>query len=198
MASSQLPTWALFAFFLRGSLALALGIALLVSGSDLTRIGTYLAVYWIVASLLTLRWTLRHEVASGRRVGLLVGGIGLGTGVMVLLRLPLSTLVDEGVLMDLLGLSVIATGLLRVFGRFHDDQLEGLRPRRRYRVVVGALELALGAAVIAAEDSSASTIRVTLGIWGLLTGTFLILDALWLRRMTSRTGAAPSTEESVS
>ncbi|HET6642014.1 MAG TPA: hypothetical protein VFG93_01950 [Gaiellaceae bacterium] len=192
MASNQLPAWALFVFFLRGSLALALGIALLVSGSDLTRIGTYLAVYWIVAALLTLRWTLRHEAASGRRVGLLVAGIGLGTGVMVLLRQPLSTLVDDGVLMDLLGLSVIATGLLRVFGRFHDDQLEGMRPRRRYRVVVGVLELALGAAVIAAEDSSASAIRVTLGIWGLLTGTFLILDALWLRRITSRQALRPA------
>ena len=194
MASNQLPAWALLVFFVRGLLALALGIALLVSGSSLTRLGTYLAVYWIVAALLTLRWTLHDDVASGRRVGLLVGAIGLGTGVMVLLRQPLSTLVDEGVLMDLLGLSVIATGLLRVFGRFHDDQLEGLRPRRRYRVVVGALELALGAAVVAADDSSASTIRLTLGIWGLLAGTFLILDALWIRRITSQTRTAPSTE----
>ena len=183
MASSQLPAWALFAFFLRGSLALALGIALLVSGSSLTRIGTYLAVYWIVASLLTLRWTLRHEVASGRRVGLLVGGIGLGTGVMVLLRLPLSTLVDEGALMDLLGLSVIATGLLRIFGRFHDDQLEGMRPRKRYRVVIGALEVALGLTLIVADEGSASSIRIALGAWGLVTGTFLLLDGLWMRRV---------------
>ena len=102
---------------------------------------------------------------------------------MVLLRKPLSELFDEGLLLDLLGSSAIATGLLRLFGRFHDDQLEGMRPRRRYRVGIGVLEIALGLTLILADGGSASSIRIALGVWGLVTGTFLLLDGLWIRRV---------------
>jgi uncharacterized membrane protein HdeD (DUF308 family) len=183
MRSNRLPAWALWVFIVRGTFALALGVALLFSGAGLSRLGTYVAVYWLLAALLTLRWASRQDAVSGRRVGAAAGAIGLATGLMVLLREPLSGLIDESLLMNLLGLSAIATGMLRLFGRFHDDQLEGARPRRSYRIVVGTLELVLGTALLMADEGSASTIRLSLGVWGLLTGTFLILDGLWLRRL---------------
>lgn len=170
-------------FAARGSFALALGVALLFSGGSPSRLGTYVAVYWLVAALLTLRWASRHDAAQGRRIGAAAGAVGLGAGLLVLLRVPLSGLVGESLLIDLLGASAIATGSLRLFGRFHDDQLEGARPRRRYRIVVGTSELILGAALLVADQASASTIRFALGIWALVTGTFLLLDALWLRRL---------------
>lgn len=181
-SAPQVPTWAIWVFLARGSLALALGFALLVSDAGLSRLGTYLAVYWLVAALLTLRWATRQRAVEGRRVAVAAGVVGLVAGVMVLLRVPLEGVVGEGRLMDFLGLSALATGVLRLVGRFHDDQLEGTRPRRRYRLVVGVLELVLGAALITADQNSASSIRLVLGVWGLLTGTFLLLDVLWLRR----------------
>ena len=183
MTSSPLPDWALWVFFLRGSLALALGVAALLSDVSISRLGTYIAVYWIVAALLTLRWAAGRDAASGRRIAVAAGAIGLAAGILVLLRQPLSSVVGDVLLLDLLGASAIATGLLRLFGRFHDDQLEGMRPRLRYRAAVGVLELALGMSLILADETSDSSIRVALGIWGLLTGTFLLLDALWMRRV---------------
>jgi uncharacterized membrane protein HdeD (DUF308 family) len=170
-------------FLIRGSAALFLGVAALASDVDLSRLGTYVAVYWIVAALLTLRWAAGQEAEPGRRIAIAAGALGLAAGIMVLLRKPLSELFDEGLLLDLLGASAIATGLLRLFGRFHDDQLEGMRPRKRYRIGIGALEIALGLTLIFADEGSASSIRIALGAWGLVTGTFLLLDGLWIRRV---------------
>ena len=186
MSPSPLPDWVLWVFLLRGLLALALGGAALLLEISLSRLGTYIAVYWIVAALLTLRWASGRDAASGRRIALAAGAIGLAAGILVLLRKPLTSVVGEVLLLDLLGASAIATGLLRLFGRFHDDQLEGMRPRLRYRAAVGTLELALGMSLILAGETSDSSIRIALGVWGLLTGTFLLLDGLWIRRALSR------------
>jgi uncharacterized membrane protein HdeD (DUF308 family) len=183
MSSTPLPTFVVWVFLIRGSAALFLGVAALAADVDLSRLGTYVAVYWVVAALLTLRWALGSEAEPGRRIAIAAGAIGLAAGVMVLLRKPLSGFVDEGLLLDLLGASATATGLLRLFGRFHDDQLESMRPRMRYRVGIGALEIALGLTLILADEGSAPSIRIALGVWGLVTGTFLILDGLWIRRI---------------
>jgi len=183
MSSAQLPTFAVWMFLIRGSAALVLGIAALASDVDLSRLGTYVAVYWIVAALLTLRWAAGGDAERGRRLAVAAGTVGLAAGTMVLLRKPLSQLFDDGLLLDLLGSSAIATGLLRLFGRFHDDQLEDMRPRMRYRIGIGALEITLGLTLILADEESASTIRIALGVWGVVTGAFLLLDGLWIRRM---------------
>lgn len=186
-AASHLPRWAFYLFLVRGGMALALGVALLVAGSSGPRLVTFVGVYWIVAAVITLRWVGAHHVVRGRRLGLLAGATGLAAGVAVALREPLAGLVGEELLLDLLGLSAVATGLLRLFGRFHDDQLAVERPRRRYRVVAGSLDVLLGVALLVTDVHSAADVRIALGVWGLATGTLLLMDALVLRRLT-RTG----------
>jgi len=107
-------------------------------------------------------------------------------------REPLEGLIDQGLVLDLLGLCAIATGLLRLSGVFRDDQLAGERPRHRYRLVVGALDVVLGVALVVVSERSVPDIRLALGVWGLLTGTFLLLDALRLRRLDRSRRGAPA------
>ena len=180
-----LPSWIFWVFVVRGSVALALGVALLLSGDLVSNLGTFVAVYWIIGALLTLRWVAQHRSAPGWRVGGLAGLVGVVVGIMFLVRELLYTFIEEGLLLDLLGLSAVAMGLLRLLGGFHDDQIAGDRPRLRYRVVVGTLDIVLGVALLIGSATSASQIRLALGVWGLLTGTFLLLDALRLRRFDS-------------
>ncbi len=191
MASGELPRWTYWVFLARGSFALALGAALLVSGSGLSLLGNFLAVYWIVGALLTLHWAIGSRAARGRRLGAVAGVIGIVAGILVLFRELLDGFVGQGYLLDLLGLCAIATGLLRLSGGFRDDQLASENPRGRYRFVVGTLDLGLGVALIAVSEGTVSTVRPLLAVWGLLTGTFLVLDALRLRRFErSSRGAA--------
>ena len=181
---SQLPRRAYYLFLVRGGMALALAVALLFAGSSGSRIVTFVGVYWIVAAVITLRWVGAHRFAGGRRLGLLAGATGLAAGVAVALHGPLVGLLGEELLLDLLGLSAVATGLLRLFGRFHDDQLAVERPRRRYRIVAGSLDVVLGVALRTTDVHSAADVRNALGEWGLATGTLLLMDALVLRRLT--------------
>jgi uncharacterized membrane protein HdeD (DUF308 family) len=120
------------------------------------------------------------------------GATGLVAGVALVLRELLHALIDEGLLVDFLGVSAIATGLLRMLGTFHDDQLAGEHPRRRYRFVVGPLEILLGVALFIADDGTSDDVRIALGVWGLSTGTFLLLDAFTLRRL-ARSEASRTT-----
>jgi uncharacterized membrane protein HdeD (DUF308 family) len=183
MTSGELPRWTYWVFLARGSFALALGIALLASGSGLSLLGNFLAVYWIVGAVLTLRWATGHRAATGRRLGAVAGLIGIVAGILVLLRGLLDDLVDQGYLLDLLGVCALATGVLRLSGGFRDDQFASDKPRDRYRLVVGTLDVGLGVALILVSEETVSTVRLALGVWGLLTGTFLVLDAFRLRRL---------------
>ena len=106
----------------------------------------------------------------------------------MVLRSVIHALVGDGLLLDLLGASAIAIGGLRLSGTIHDDQLALDHPRRRYRFVVGTLEVLLGVNLLLADEAATDQIRIALSIWGLLTGTFLLLDALMLRRATRTDG----------
>ena len=174
--------WGYVVFLVRGSVALVLGVALLIAGSNPSRLVTFVAVYWVVAGLLTLRWASAQPALPHRPVALAAGVLGLVVGVAVVLREVLHALLGEGVWLDLLGASAIAIGLLRLVGLLHDDQLAREHPRRRYRFVLGCLEVLLGITLVIADQGATTQIRVALGLWGLATGTLLLLDALMMRR----------------
>lgn len=184
MASAHLSGFTYWIFLVRGSVALALGAALLVSGAGLSLLASFLAGYWILGALVTLRWVVGHPGVSGRRFGALAAAIGLVAGILLFLREVLDALIEQGLLLDLIGAIAIAMGLLRLSGKFHDDQVAGEKPRGRYRLVIGMLDVVLGVAVIVANEDSVSQVRLALGVWGLLTGTFLLLDALRVRRLS--------------
>lgn len=183
-AARKVPRRAYRLFLARGVVALSLGIALLLSGSNLSRLTTFVAVYWIAAALLTLRWVVGRPTLPHRWFAYVAAVTGLAAGALVVLRGLLDLLVSRGVLLDVLALSAIATGLLRLSGLLHDDQLAGEHPRRRYRFVIGTLEILLGVALLVTDEGATTQIRVVLAAWGLATGTFLLLDAFTLRRLT--------------
>lgn len=52
---------------LRALVALALGDAVLVAGRDRETLANFIAVYWLLGSVLTLRWVLAHRGRPGSR-----------------------------------------------------------------------------------------------------------------------------------
>ncbi len=168
--------------FVRGLVALCLGGALLVAGAGQSRLATFIGMYWLLGAVLTIQWVLRSPGVPGRRLGTLAAGIGALTAVALLARSRLENVISTGVLLDLLGAGAIATGAMRILGGFRDDQLADEEPRRRTSMLVGALDVGLGIALILTSDSTSTSIRFLAAAWGLVGGTLLLVHALRLRR----------------
>lgn len=177
-------------FLVRGAVALALGVTLLAAGSNLSRLTTFVAIYWVAAALLTIRWVGARPALHYRRLALLAGVTGLVAGLAVVFRVLFKALLSEAAWLDFLGATAIFTGVLRLSGLIHDDQMARDRPRRRYRYVVGTLEVLLGGALVTAEQGPSQSTRILLGIWALAMGAFLLLDGFMMRRLAANAGRA--------
>ncbi len=178
--------------FARGLVALCLGGALLVAGVGESRLATFIGMYWLLGAVLTIRWVLRSPGVPGRRLGTLAAGIGALTAVVLLARSRLENVISTGVLLDLVGAGAIATGAMRTLGGFRDDQLADEQPRRRTSMLVGALDVGLGIALILSSDSASTSVRFLAAAWGLVGGTLLLVDALRLRRFARTSAEANS------
>jgi len=166
----------------RAIVALALGIGVLVGSGERPMLANFIAVYWLLGSLLTLRWVLTHRWITGARLGLAAALVGLTAATLLLLRDALEGTIAPETTFDLLGLTAILSGTLRLLGGFHDDQIPGVRPRLRHRVLIGILDIGLGLALVLTEGRSTATV-IAAGVWALVGGTLLLLDALTLRRL---------------
>ncbi len=92
--------------------------AVIVAGRGTARLLTFLGLYWMVGGLITLRFALAIRPRRGTRLAVVAGMAAVVGAVIVLLRDLLDGLVDEDLLVGLLGVSAVLTGLLRVLGGF--------------------------------------------------------------------------------
>ena len=186
-AVTSAPGWRIA--FARGLVALFLGAVLLVAGAGESRLATFIGGYWLLGSVLTIRWVLRSRGVAGRRLGALAAVIGAGTAVALLARKPLDGVIGTAALLDLVGAGAIATGTMRILGGFRDDELPDEHRHNRNSIVVGALDAGLGIALILTSDSTSMWVRFLAAAWGLAGGTLLLVDALRIRRFAA---TAPS------
>jgi uncharacterized membrane protein HdeD (DUF308 family) len=100
---------------------------------------------------------------------------------LVLLRDRLSGVVDPEVFVGLLGISAVLTGVLRVLGGFAAEERLG----RRWTlggIVLGALEVAVGALLLLTSEVDPRLLVPTVAAWGVVSGTLLLAQGLRLRR----------------
>jgi uncharacterized membrane protein HdeD (DUF308 family) len=166
---------------LRAGVALSLGLGVLLSGRTGSALANFIAFYWLVGSLLTLRWVLANRGRVGNRLVASAGLVGVAAGALVLLRFVLRDLLSADAVLFVLGVTAVATGLLRLTGTFRDDQLTDERPRLPHRVALGTLEIGLGAVLILADEATRA-VAIAAGLWGLVGGTILLRSALEMRQ----------------
>jgi uncharacterized membrane protein HdeD (DUF308 family) len=181
-------TVAIAVMLFRALLAYALVGSVLLSGAIRPAIANFIGLYWLVGSILTLRWAIRHR-GSRRPLALIAGAFGLIAGVVVLLRNVLLNVVSEDTLLTTLGVAAIAIGTMRMIGAIHDDQLAVDRPRLRHRFLLGVLDVALGVALLVEEPGSPIPVTA-LTAWAAVGGTLILVDAvaLWRARRVQATG----------
>ena len=64
---ARAPGWWLT--FARGIVALCLGGALIVAGAGQSRLATFIGIYWLLGSVLTIRWVLPKPGSSRQALG---------------------------------------------------------------------------------------------------------------------------------
>lgn len=167
----------------RALVVLALSAALLLAGSDHPLLGNLLATFWLIGAVLTLRWARDNRGRRGARAAVLAGVVGVMAAITGLTRVLIEGTTSTDTALAILGTLTVAIGLLRVVGAFR-DRTEG-RHRTIERFALGVSEIGLGMVWIAVDELS-SGVRVAAGLWALVGGTVMLLDALDSRRADDR------------
>lgn len=75
---------------LRGLVALVLGVSVLLTAKTHRAVANYIAIYWLLGSVVTLRWALAQRGRRGGRPASMAALAGIAAGVVVLLRFLLA------------------------------------------------------------------------------------------------------------
>ena len=181
-------SWVLMA--LRGAVALALGVEVLVARTGEDRLATFIAVYFVLAGLDALASARAAHVSRRRRLRRSAGIVSILLAVFVLIRETLAGAIPTSVVFGLLGVGMIAIGGMRLGGGFTDEEVRhgGNRPSAT-DIALGIAEVVLGAAL---TTDNFDEIWPAMAIWGIVGGTALLLDARRRRRraLHARRGTA--------
>ena len=178
-------SWVLMA--LRGAVALARGVEVLVARRGEDRLATFIAVYFVLAGLDALASARAAHVSRGRRLRRSAGIVSILLAVFVLTRETLAGAIPTSVVFGLLGVGMIAIGGMRLGGGFTDEEArqEGRHRPSATDIALGIAEVVLGAAL---TTDNFDEIWPAMAIWGIVGGTALLLDA---RRRRNRTSNVP-------
>ena len=163
----------------RGILAVSLGTILLFQ-PDKTRptLANFMGMFWLVSGIISLRWGASGERA--RRAAVLAGVIGVLTGIAILTRGLTAEWIRQDILFSLLGVVVLLTGILHIFGGFQIGE-----SHRRFvltSALLGIFEIVLGIILIIEPMNRSLFFYLIIGIWAFLGGFILITSAILMRR----------------
>jgi uncharacterized membrane protein HdeD (DUF308 family) len=165
----------------RGAIALALGLSVLLASGTPERLATFLALYWLAGGVVTLRFAWAIRPSAGFRLASVAGVVAITAALLVVLRELLSGVVSPTKIINVLGFASAAMGTLRLVGAFEIERHTGHRWSIG-GVVLGALELGTGILLIA-TDTPSRGVMITVGAWALASGSLLILEAVRARRL---------------
>ena len=178
---------------IRGILAVSLGTALLFQPEKtLPMLGNFMGMFWLASGIISLRWGASGE--RPHRFAVLAGAIGVLAGLAMLTRSLTRSWVQEDILFSLLGVVILLTGILHIFGGFR----VGESAHRKWSLtafLLGAFEIVLGILLIVEPYGRGTFFYLGVVIWALVGGVILITDAIRLRRALQ--GEVPDGREEI-
>ena len=189
-SSDQVMFWVTF---MRGILAMTLGMALLIQPDKVRSfLITSMGIFWLVGGVMSIRWGLSGKRTRG--LPLLAGVVGVLAGITAISRrfLQLDSLVSETLIITILGVAILLTGVMHLIGGFRTGE-DASRQWSWMSFILGLFEFVLGGALIMEPLDQGLVIYFGASIWAMLGGLILIVDALRLRPRAR--GAALSKDD---
>jgi uncharacterized membrane protein HdeD (DUF308 family) len=180
---------AIWITLIRGLLAITLGtIILFWPEKSRVMLANFMGGYWLAAGIVSLRWGIAGQRARG--LALLAGVIGVLAGLTMLGRLVAQQWLPLETLMAIVGVVIVLTGLIHIFGGFRQsDDIE--RTWSWSSFLLGLFEVVLGLLMVLASPGRSGTVVFwAASIWAFIGGALLIGDALRLRRNRLRQSEA--------
>jgi uncharacterized membrane protein HdeD (DUF308 family) len=164
---------------IRGLLAITLGAVLLFQ-PEKTRpiLANFMGMFWLASGIISLRWGASGERA--RRLAILAGATGVLAGLAMLSRNVMNNWVREDIFISLLGVVILLTGLLHIFGGF---RVGGTTSRKWSwtSLLLGIFEVVLGLMLIIEPYGRSIFFYLAASVWALVGGFILISGALQQR-----------------
>ena len=192
---------------LRGFFAIMLGL-ILIFNPEKTRVMlfNFMGFFWLTSGIILIR----HKSAMfgdqtdrllGKRTSLVLGLVGILTGLLVISRSITGRWVEETVIYELLGAVILLTGVLHLFGEFRIDRVIKLK-RTLAQKFLAIFEIVLGVMLIISPLDRSPIVYWAATIWALVGGGMIIVDAVSKRTRANRDQAVeivqsqPPSEES--
>jgi uncharacterized membrane protein HdeD (DUF308 family) len=184
---------------IRGMLAIALGVTLLFQPDKArSMMVSFMGMFWLVSGIVSLRWGVHGERARG--LSLLAGAAGVLAGIGMLSRRFTQGIVGEDVLLSVIGLIILLTGLMHIFGGFRTgpEETSLLSQSRRWSwtaFLLGLFEMVLGVMLVIEPMGRGPVIYFAASVWALIGGAILIGDAARKRRQKASPEVEVAPEE---
>jgi uncharacterized membrane protein HdeD (DUF308 family) len=184
---------------MRGMLAIALGVTLLFQPDQArSMMVSFMGMFWLVSGIVSLRWGVHGERARG--LSLLAGAAGVLAGIGMLSRRFTQGIVGEDVLLSVIGLIILLTGLMHIFGGFRTgpEETSLLSQSRRWSwtaFLLGLFEMVLGVMLVIEPMGRGPVIYFAASVWALIGGAILIGDAARKRRQKASPEVEVAPEE---
>ena len=182
---------------IRGMLAVTLGVTMLFWPDKARPMQvSFMGMFWLVSGIVSLRWGVHGERARG--LSLLAGAAGFLAGIGMLSRRFTQGMVGEDVLVSVIGLIILLTGLMHIFGGFRaGPEVSHLFSENRKwswtAFLLGAFEMVLGLLLVIEPMGRGPLVYFAASFWALVGGAILLGDAARQRRL--RRQAKPEAEE---
>ena len=160
-------------FLLQGSAGLVLGAMLITQpGATLVALTTFLGFYWLITGVLAL-----VRVFTDRAVpwiwSLLVGVVGVASGILVLKHPLLAAVTAPTVLVRILGVDGLIMGVSDIIGSFTGGGIGSF--------ILGLINAVVGLLLLSSSVAAALAVPLVFGVFLLVQGIALITWAFRVR-----------------
>jgi uncharacterized membrane protein HdeD (DUF308 family) len=140
-----------------------------------------MGLFWLTTGLTNIAWArTRGREIHLTRWAMVAGILGSIAGVIALLRPMLASYFSNLGTVLLLGVLVIITGILHIFGGFRISSAYGSQWAWG-SYLVGSVQVVLGSIVLIYPWEPIPVVWLIAGAWCIITGILLLLDARRLR-----------------
>ena len=166
--------------FLRGVIAIMLGVALIINLDKATRsMAQFMGLYWLTSGIGGIVWGFNGSRRPG--LWLLIGVSEVSVGSILLFRGWLDPLLSWTTVTRLAATLAFGAGLFNLYAGIHTGRVYG-RKWSWGSFFMGALQITLGLMFVRAPDEISQLILYLATLWAFIGGTGLITNGLRLRQ----------------